>query len=47
MPTCPGDQGNGLHMTTEKTTLTLEFTWFPISELQRKINDLKGGAAPK
>jgi hypothetical protein len=45
MPTCPGDQGNGLHMTTEDTTLTLDYTWFPISELQRKINYFKHLAA--
>jgi hypothetical protein len=41
MPTCPGDQGNGLHMTTESTDLVLAFTWFPLSELQKQIDDLK------
>jgi hypothetical protein len=32
-------------MTTESTEFFLEFTWFPRSELQKQINDLKSIAS--
>jgi hypothetical protein len=40
-PGCTGDGGYGLHMTTEATHFFLKFDWFPASELQRQIDDLK------
>jgi hypothetical protein len=38
---CSGESGYGMHTTAEATHFFLKFTWFPSSELQRQIDNLK------
>jgi hypothetical protein len=38
---CSAEGGYGMHTTAEATHFFLKFAWFPSSELQRQIDDLK------
>ena len=38
---CTGDDGYGMHTTAEATHFFLKFNWFPPSELQHQIDDIK------